>query len=417
MSAVHAKQQCIYWDEALPTFGVRVYASGRRTYVCAYRINRRKRLAKLGSVTVLTLDQARKKARAFLGAAAEGEDPKPPAAAIPPVHYVEELCEVYVERHAKKKKKTWKDDRSILKRQIVKALKGRLAISITSADLEPIHADLGTEHPYAANRLLKVYRKMVNWAKVAGLLPRDYANPVLDIVWFPERNRKRFLTSDEMPRFLAGLEHEENDYARHAIWLLLLTGLRCKELLKAKRADVDADAGTLFIGTTKNGEPLLTPLSAAALARLRMIPRIEGNPYMICGRKTGHHLTTLSDSLKRILRRAKIEDVRVHDIRRTVGSWLAENGQSLHLIGPVLNHKDPKTTAGYAYFQTQQRRDALNGHADKLLALGPALAAPPESHRVIPVTFLQAERLEPITAAQAGSPAPVITSSGTTYTS
>jgi hypothetical protein len=85
------------------------------------------------------------------------------------------------------------------------------------------------------------------------------------------------------------------------------------------------------------------------------------------------HLTTLTDPVKRTLERASVAGVRTHDIRRTVGSWLAQEGHSLHLIGTVLNHKDPKTTAGYAYFQTKQRRDALDGHAEKVLALGPEL--------------------------------------------
>ena len=64
-------------------------------------------------------------------------------------------------------------------------------------------------------------------------------------------------------------------------------------------------------------------------------------------------------------------NLRIHDLRRTVGSWLAQDGQSLHLIGDVLNHRDPKTTAGYTYFQTKQPRDALTGHGNRVLALTP----------------------------------------------
>jgi hypothetical protein len=71
-----------------------------------------------------------------------------------------------------------------------------------------------------------------------------------------------------------------------------------------------------------------------------------------------------------VCKRAGLENVRVHDLRRTVGSWLAQDGRSLHLIGDVLNHRDPKSTAVYAYFQTQQRREALTCHGDKVLALG-----------------------------------------------
>ena len=130
--------------------------------------------------------------------------------------------------------------------------------------------------------------------------------------------------------------------------------------------------GTLFIGLTKNGEPLLAPISDAAMDRLRVIPRISDNPYIICGRLPGQYLRSLGDPFRRALKRAGLVNLRIHDLRRTVGSWLAQDGQSLHLIGDVLNHRDPKTTAGYAYFQTKQRRDALTGHGSRVLALTPA---------------------------------------------
>lgn len=122
-------------------------------------------------------------------------------------------------------------------------------------------------------------------------------------------------------------------------------GLRSKELLKAKWEDIDWDMGTFFIGLTKNGEPLLAPISDAAMDRLRVIPRISDNPYIICGRLPGQYLRGLGGPLRRALKRAGLVNLRIHDLRRTVGSCLAQDGQSLHLIGDVLNHRDPKTTA------------------------------------------------------------------------
>jgi hypothetical protein len=142
-------------------------------------------------------------------------------------------------------------------------------------------------------------------------------------------------------------------------------------LLKAKWENIDWDRGTLFIGLTKNGDPLLAPLTEAALERLRAIPRVANNPYIICGKNVGAHLTGVREPLRRVLKRAGIENLRVHDLRRTVGSWLAQDGVSLHLIGQVLNHRDTKTTAGYAYFQTQQRREVLASHGQRIFALSP----------------------------------------------
>jgi hypothetical protein len=114
-----------------------------------------------------------------------------------------------------------------------------------------------------------------------------------------------------------------------------------------------------------------------------VIPRIANNPYTICGRDPGKHLSGLGRALKRVLKLAGLENIRIHDLRRTVGSWLAQAGKSLHLIGDVLNHRDPKTTAGYAYFQTQQRRDALSSHGDRVLNLAPAQVRVPMEPKVV----------------------------------
>ena len=179
------------------------------------------------------------------------------------------------------------------------------------------------------------------------------------------------MTTVEMPRLLTAINGEEDEYARHALWLLLLTGLRLNELLKSKWQDVDWDFRTLYVGKTKNGEPVLAPLSDAAISCLKQVPVLNNNPHIICGRKPGSYLVGLRRIWYRVRTVANLEDVRIHDLRRTVGSWLVQHGESLHLVGQVLNHRDPKTTAGYAYFQTQQRERALTVHGQALLKLVP----------------------------------------------
>jgi len=376
------RSQCIYWDNGVPGFGLRVFATGLRTYVCAYRLQRRRRIASLGRATLLTLDEARKKAVRYLGLAASNFDPQAEADALSSAITVGTLIKLYVENHAKKKKKTWKQDESYLQRWLEPKYGPRPVTTLTSADIERIHADKGSDHPHAANSFIEVVRKMFNWARTTGKVPRDFANPGVGIVRFPHVRRRRFVTTVEMPRLLAAIDTEDEEYARHAIWLLLLTGLRLNELLKAKWSDVDWDFRTLFVGLTKNGEPVLAPLSDAAIKRLQQVPRIENNVYIICGKKPGTHLVDLHPAWYRIRKAAQMEDVRLHDLRRTVGSWLVQHGESLHLVGQILNHKDPKTTAGYAYFQTQQRERALTAHGQKILkfapAVGPLELTPPE---------------------------------------
>lgn len=384
-------QQCIYWDATLACFGVRVYPSSRRAYVCAYRVQRRKRLGVLGRVEALTLDQARIMALTALAKAAMGQDPKEPSRQRRSSKTVAALCEAFIEHHAKTKRLSWKSDESCLRRRILPRLRHRRAATIASSDLEPIHSEVRARHPYAANGVLEIVRTMFNWGKVVGLVPPDHVDPTKGIVRFPERRRRRYITTVEMPDFIRALEAEDNEYARHGLWLLLLLGLRATELLNAKWSDIDWDTGTLFVGLTKNGEPLLAPLGDAALARLQLIPRIPNNPYIICGQKLGRPLTGLGKPLRRVLRRAGLQNIRVHDLRRTVGSWLAQSGASLHLIGDVLNHRDLRTTLGYAYFQTQQRRDALTDYGNKVLSLVSAALRAAE-----PKTLSAEDLLQPI---------------------
>jgi hypothetical protein len=172
-----------------------------------------------------------------------------------------------------------------------------------------------------------------------------------------------------MPKLAGAIDAEGNEFARHAIWLLLLTGVRRTELLHAKWSDIDWDLRTLYIGKTKNSEPVLAPLSHAAIEHLKMIPHFEGNPYIICGKLRGQPLKGLQPAWARIRTAAALEDVRLHDLRRTVGSWLVREGSSLHLVGAILNHKDSKTTAGYAYFQIEDRQAALDRHGEKIVEL------------------------------------------------
>jgi integrase len=364
--------------------------------VCSYRVNKRKRLAKLGRADILTLDQARKKAKEYLGQVAGDRDPQADKDAKWASVTVKELVEAYVTRHAKPKKKTWKNDQSTLRRNLVSVLGARVATSITSGDIEPIHLRIGAEHSYAANTFLEVVRKMFNWASVATLVPDAYKNPTKGIVFFPRLRRRRFITRAEMPRFLQAVEYEENEFARHAVWLLLLTGVRLKELLRAKWEDIDWDLKTLFVGLTKNGEPLLVPLSDAAIDRLQKILRLPYNRHIICGAKPGKPMAGLRKVWLRIRTAARMPDLRIHDVRRTVGSWLVQDGRSLHLVGAVLNHQDTKTTAGYAYFQTEDREQALTAHGQKILAFTANLRGaqdqplPPECPMVPPPSSVEA---------------------------
>lgn len=369
VGAAAEKAQCIYWDVGLPGFGLRKFPNGRGSYVCTYRIQKRKRLVDLGRSDTITLEQARRKARLYFGTAADGKDPQSNIDEMRASLTVKKLAELYLERHAKPKKKTWKQDEAALNKLLIPRFGAHLAASITRADVAIVHAEFGKDHPYAANRFVSVVRKMYNVGRQMGLVPDDMRNPGTEIVRFAEHRRRRFVTPAEMPVLAAAINNDPNEFASHALWLLLLTGVRRNEILAAKWADIDWDNKTLYIGKTKNGEAVLTSLGRAAIARLKLIPRLRDNPYIICGELPGKPLAYIDRMWRRVREETGFKDLRIHDLRRTVGSWLVRDGASLHLVGAVLNHKNQATTAGYAYFQTGDRHKALDRHGKKIVEI------------------------------------------------
>src|SRR5260370_26554534 len=248
------KAQCIYWDEGLPGFGLRLYSGGKRVYVCSYRVSQRKRLASLGRADVLTLDEARRKAKRYLGQVADRADPQVMSDEERAAVNIKVLAAEYLEKRARVKKKTWRHDESVLRRMLLPKLGGWRVTAVTTPEIEAIHAAKGVTTPGEANNFVKIVRKMFNWGKRAKLVADSKPNPASGLVLFRIANRRRYVTAAEMPRLLAALEAEDNEFGRHAIWLLLLTGLRANDLLLARRSGVAWAFKTLILRLTTNGD-------------------------------------------------------------------------------------------------------------------------------------------------------------------
>jgi integrase len=230
---------------------------------------------------------------------------------------VKELVELYIDRHAKAKKNHGKRTSVISTKKLVLKLGSRIAVSITSEDISAIHSEYGARHPYAANRFLEVTSKRFNCARIWKKVPKSFENPAEGIQDFPEFKRRVFVSTDQFSKLAQAIEEESSEYARHALWLLVLIGVRLQELLKAQWSDIDWGGQTLAVGRTKNGEPVLAPLFLAALERLRTIPQIDGNPYIICGKLVGQHRVNLRSAWVRVRSAAGLLSVRLHDLRRT----------------------------------------------------------------------------------------------------
>jgi integrase len=124
--------------------------------------------------------------------------------------------------------------------------------------------------------------------------------------------------------------------------------MRRNEILTLRWEHVSEEHESLFLPDSKTGRKAVH-LSPPALALLQAIPRLEGNPYVICGERPGRHLVNIEKPWRRIRAAAKLDDVRLHDLRHSFASVAASGGQSLIVIGKMLGHSQPATTARYAH--------------------------------------------------------------------
>lgn len=364
----------IIWDDAVKGFGVRIYPTGKKSFVLDYRDNNRKNLMVIGSCSVLKVEAARDKAKEFLVGLNNGVNPLQERQKAKQGKLIKDLCKAYIERHAVNKK-SGKDDITRIERFIIPAWGNLLATNIKRADVSALHIKLGKQGHYQANRVYSLLSKMFNLARAWGFVPEEHINPCFGIEKFKEEKRDRFVSHEEFPRLAEAINAELNQSVVSAIWLYLLTGVRKDELLTLKWSDIDLDRKELKLTDTKNGKPHYLPLSLAAIDVLNKIQRIGGNPFVIVGKNQGCHLVNISKPWERIRKEAGLEDVRLHDLRRTVGSWLAQSGNSLHLIGKVLNHSNQSTTAIYARFGQDSARDVLEQHGQVITSLAHSTGA------------------------------------------
>ena len=373
--------RCVLWDDVVPGFGLRLFPSGRKAFVLSYRVDGRKRLLTIGAYGVLTLDQARTAARTELAKVETGAaDPLEQRQRAAQGETVAALCEAYMERYAKPQKRSWTEDQRRIKARILPVWGSLKARAVRRSDVAALHTRIGTKEgkPYEANRVRELVARIFELGRQWGFVPEDMTNPGTGIDDYKEAKRDRWITPEELPRLAQAINEEPNERARHALWLYLLTGARKSELLTARWAAVSFERAELRLPETKTGGVHYIPLSGPALALLRQIPRADGNPFIFPGRgprgataeeraSAPTHLVNIDKPWRRVRKAAGVEDVRLHDLRRTVGSWLAQSGNSLHLIGRVLNHSNASTTQVYARFAEDNVRTALEQHGARIM--------------------------------------------------
>jgi integrase len=365
----------IEWDGEIPGLGLRITAGGARSFVLDYRIHGRKRRFTIGRYPEWTATAARDRALELRRGIREGIDPLEAREQDRAEPTMNELATAYMDYAlVHKRPGSVRNDKGILANIVLPRLGSLRLTAITRQDIERLHAELRPTK-YHANRLLALLSKMFNLA-----IERKWvaANPVKGISRFREHRRERWLSAEEMQRFIEALDSYHDQSAADALRLLLLTGSREQEALSADWSQFDLTRGvwTKPAHATKEKRTEHVPLSAPALELLRRMnsrnttsplfrgkngPRVTiRKPFIAICRAAGLcDEYTIKGKRGRPLTRYR-PTLRIHDLRHSFGSHLVSSGVSLEIVGKLLGHTQAATTKRYAHLQDEALRDATN---------------------------------------------------------
>jgi len=331
-----------YFDETVPGLALRVTEKGAKTWTILYRHRGRLRRLTLGSVAVITLAEARERARNHLNEASKGADPATEKQQGRRAETIEDLAKDYIERHAKRKKRSWKNDDRMLRAEVLPHWQHRAIADIRRRDVR-ILVDTIAERgaPIVANRTTALLSRMFKFALDDELIE---ASPAVRIPRpAPEKQRDRVLSTDELRMLWKAFTALAPEMAAF-YQLRLLTAQRGGEVASMRWADVDLTARCWTIPSTRSKNKLShrVPLSTSVLKILKAL-RTEAREKAVFVLEGARGKRQQSEAAATFT----VPDFRGHDLRRTAASMMASGGIPRLTIAKILNHVERDVTAVY----------------------------------------------------------------------
>jgi integrase len=382
------KGYTVYGDTEVRGLGVRVTAAGARSFVLSYYTRSgRDRCFTIGRSSDWTAVAARAEARRLRQEIDRGGDPLADLEADRAAPTVAELVNRFEAEHLPRKRSRTAEEYRRLLRLHVRPLLGALKVAdVSFADVDRLHRKITSSgSPFAANRAVAVLSKMFSLAVRWGM--RE-TNPCKGIERNTEHHRRRYLSGDELARLTTALAAHSDKQAANIIRLLLLTGCRRGEGLSMRWTDIDLGKGLWSKppSSTKQKEHHEAHLSAPVCALLAGISeqqtdKRQGLPtYVFPGTGATGHRVELKKDWAQLCKSAGISGLRIHDLRHSFASAAISGGASLPLVGALLGHANPTTTARYAHMFSDPQR-AVVEHIGNLVEN----AGKPAANIVVPL--------------------------------
>ncbi|MGV6876066.1 tyrosine-type recombinase/integrase [Pseudochelatococcus sp. B33] len=376
MSPPEKGKQVLLWDSELRGFGVRMLPSGLRTFVLNYRnAADKERRINLGRFGVMTVEQAREKAKIKLGAIAAGEDPADTDDDPQQQVTVADLCDWYLteaeagrilgRRNRPIKKSTLGMDKSRIETHIKPLLGKRLAHTLKVADIEGMQSDIvagktakprgkgrggvTTGGPGVASRAVGTLQSILGHA---ARLDKLESHPSRGARKLAGKKKQRRLSVAEIKMLGAAIRQAKRDgespMALDIVRLLALTGFRISEGQGMERHWLDADAGYVAFPDTK-GDAQIRAIGPSAAKLAASQPVRKDCPYVFPSDITDGHYTAAKACLFRLCASVGLKGVTPHTLRHTFGSVAGDLGFSELTIRALLGHAAQSVTQGYVH--------------------------------------------------------------------
>ncbi len=358
------EKQVDYWDKKIKGLGLRIGRSGKKSWMARYQVSNKRGRYTFGSYPALSLSDARTKVLKIINQVAEGIDPSEKRALDKKAITFDELSHEYMERHAKPKKVSWKEDQRKIDNKLLPKWKSYKAKDIKKVYvLKLLDEMVNKGTPIEANRVLTLVKKIFNFAIKADLIPAP--NPC-DGIERPSKEypRDRVLLLEEIKKFWESTE-QEDVLPRSKMRLRLLTGQRDLQLQQIELNELDLKSGWWNIpgSKTKNRRSHRLPLSSQSIEVIKEVMKIiphDSKWLFPSPQKPQEHIGLCNKAYQRVRERCGFE-FEGKDLRRSMASYLAEQKVSRFVIKLLLNHSMKDITDVYdQYAYSEEKRDAVN---------------------------------------------------------
>ncbi len=354
-------------DTGQPGLNICVSSTDVRTFYACKTIDRRYVRYRLGTTAELSVEKARKLCQKYLGELVSGKRPHREKRAARESLTFGETHALWIENSKGKRRPRTTEEYTRVESRYLSSIRDRLLADIEPVDMLQLHQRIGKRNGHImANHALCQVKACFNFARKH--LKIALINPVAGLEMYPEKSRDRFLLPEEVPKFFAGLEAVNQTY-RDFFALCLWTAQRRGNLEAMKWKDIDfkRKLWTLHGDETKNHEPQNVPLTPPALEILESRRGnhaiwVFPNPSDSSG-----HVREPQRLWRKVLAEGGLEDLRIHDLRRTLPSWLASDNVGLPIIAKLLGHKSLSSTQVYARLSLAPVTDVVEQQTEKLL--------------------------------------------------